>query len=498
MATSPNNQAIKHSGQVFTPAFLVKLILDYASYVPNHILQKHIIDNSCGDGAFLCEIVARYCQEYKRIHGHIEGLEKELSQYIHGIELDDSAYENCLYNLEQTALAFGLSRVQWDISHANALSVIRFDGKMDFVVGNPPYVRVHNLAEDYDIVKTFRFAKEGMTDLYLVFFELGFRMLNETGRLCYITPNSWLSSTAAAKMRNYIMTYRNLVGIIDLGHYQAFDNATTYTAIALFDVRHATDTVDYFKYSPESRNKILVDTLSYQEMAIGGSFYVASKEDLALLRAIKTSPRTKYANVKNGFATLADKVFILDIPFKDLTIPVLKASTGKWHRGFFPYDAQGKPLSKDEIFSHQEIAIYLNRNKQTLLKKRTEKQKPDWYLYGRTQALKDVFEKKYSINTIIRDISTVKLIEVPVGSGLYSGLYILTSVSYEILADVIKSEEFIAYVKMLKNYKSGGYYTFNSKDLEQYLNYKLSQHVQAKNFVPIDKCRISGGNLELF
>ncbi len=498
MATAPNHRAIKHSGQVFTPAFLVKLMLDYASYVPDNILQKHIIDNSCGDGAFLCEIVARYCREYERIHGHVEGLEKELAQYIHGIELDDSAYENCLYNLTQTALAFGLGRIQWDILHANALSVTRFDGKMDFVVGNPPYVRVHNLAEDYDTVKTFRFAKEGMTDLYLVFFELGFRMLNETGRLCYITPSSWLSSMAAAKMRNYIMTYRNWVGIIDLGHYQAFDNATTYTAIALFDVRHATNTVDYFRYSPEIRNKIFVDTLSYQELAIGGDFYVASKKNLALLRAIKTRPRTRYANVKNGFATLADKVFILDVPFKELTIPVLKASTGKWHRGFFPYNTQGKPLPKDEIFSRREIAVYLNRNKQTLLKSRTEEENPDWYLYGRTQALKDVFEKKYSINTIIRDISTIKLIEVPVGAGLYSGLYILTHVSYEILADIIKSEEFVAYVKMLKNYKSGGYYTFNSKDLEQYLNYKLSQHVQAKNFVPVDQRSISGGNLELF
>lgn len=477
---------------------MVKLILDFASYVPDNILQKHIIDNSCGNGAFLCEIAARYCQEYKRVHGHIEGLANELSQYIHGIELDDSAYEECLYNLEQTASAFGLEHIQWDISHANALSITRFNGEMDFVVGNPPYVRVHNLAEDYDAVKTFRFAKEGMTDLYLVFFELGFRMLNETGRLCYITPNSWLSSMAAAKMRNYIMTYRNLVGIIDLEHYQAFDNATTYTAIALFDVRHATDTVDYFKYSPESRDKIFVDTVSYEELAIGGDFYIASKENLALLRAIKAQPRTKYANVKNGFATLADKVFILDVPFEELTIPVLKASTGKWHRGFFPYDAQGKPLSKDEIFSRREIAVYLNRNKQTLLKSRTEEQNPDWYLYGRTQALKDVFEKKYSINTIIRDISTIKLIEVPVGSGLYSGLYILTRVPYEILAEIIKSEAFIAYVKMLKNYKSGGYYTFNSKDLEQYLNYKLSQHVQAKHFVPVDQCRISGGNLELF
>ncbi len=34
-------------------------------------------------------------------------------------------------------------------------------------------------------------------------------------------------------------------------------------------------------------------------------------------------------------------------------------------------------------------------------------------------------------------------------------------------------EGFLDYVKLLKKYKSGGYYTFNSKDLELYLNFKL-------------------------
>lgn len=55
---------VKHSGQVFTPAFLVKNILDICHYTGTDILQKHIIDNSCGDGAFLCEIVERYCSAY--------------------------------------------------------------------------------------------------------------------------------------------------------------------------------------------------------------------------------------------------------------------------------------------------------------------------------------------------------------------------------------------------------------------------------------------------
>jgi len=89
-------------------------------------------------------------------------------------------------------------------------------------------------------------------------------------------------------------------------------------------------------------------------------------------------------------------VFISDdFPFDDYVINVIKGSTGKWRKGFFPYDSKGKPLPKDVIFSKPKVAEYLNAHKKDLLKGKTEAEKKDWYLYGRTQALKDVFVNKY-------------------------------------------------------------------------------------------------------
>lgn len=346
---------------------------------------------------------------------------------------------------------------------------------MDFVIGNPPYVRVHNLGLNYEDVKSFSFGKDGMTDIYLVFYELGLRMLNKNGKLCYITQSSWLSSLAGTNMRNYIIKHKNLVSLIDLGHYQPFEGAITYTMIALFDKQKTCDNIDYYTYSEENKDKVYVDTIPYEEMLIDGKFYIGTRNELSMLKLIKTTnTNSKSVKVKNGFATLADKVFIKELPFSNLTIPVLKASTGKWMKAFFPYDSNGKPLSKEELFSYPEIAEYLTKHKAELLKKQTEKQNPNWYLYGRTQAIKDVYLKKYSINTIIKSVETIKLIEVPSGQGVYSGLYILTDVPFEVLESIIKSDEFIGYLKILKHYKSGGYYTYTSKDLEQYLNYKLS------------------------
>lgn len=224
---------------------------------------------------------------------------------------------------------FGIADVKWNVLNANALSLDVFDAMMDFVIGNPPYVSVHNLGANYDDVKSFTFAQGGMTDLYLVFYELGLRMLNESGKLCYITPSSWLSSLAATNMRSRIMRDRILVGLIDLGHFQAFAGSTTYTMISLFDATHDKNLIEYYQYSDTSKEKVYVDSFTYEEMSIGGSFYVASRNDLSAIRAIKETSTSNFVKVKNGLATLADKVFIGNVSFKPLTIPIIKASTGK-------------------------------------------------------------------------------------------------------------------------------------------------------------------------
>lgn len=52
-----NIDKVKHSGQVFTPDYLVGNILDCSEYSGQRILRRHVIDNSCGDGAFICVFV---------------------------------------------------------------------------------------------------------------------------------------------------------------------------------------------------------------------------------------------------------------------------------------------------------------------------------------------------------------------------------------------------------------------------------------------------------
>lgn len=482
-------KAVKQHGRVYTPNYLVQVILNFGGYNNESILRKHVIDNSCGDGAFLTEIVKRYCTLYLAKKQDLTELKHELETYVHGIELDPEECLSCINNLNNLVETYGLPHINWDIINADTLTINCFNNNMDYVFGNPPYVRVHNLETSYDMVKKFHFADGGMTDLYIVFFEIGFNMLSKNGVMCLITPSSWLNSLAGYKLRQYILFHKNMSGAIDLGHFQPFE-ATTYTFISRFNSSKQFNDIDYYIFDEQTLDKKFQDRLLYEDILIGKNFYFSKRDSLNLLKDIKTTYSYHYVSVKNGFATLADKVFIGDFVFTEGTIKILKASTGKWSKCIYPYDKYGKPIVLSDFMRNKEAYNHLLAHQGKLTKNRDIEDDKYWYLFGRTQALKDVSEIKYAINTTIKGQNSIKLELVPKGCGLYSGLYILTEIEFDTIKQLIFSEDFITYIKLLKNYKSGGYYTFASKDLEQFLNYKLT--------ATYGQSRISKGGRELF
>ena len=76
---------------------------------------------------------------------------------------------------------------------------------------------------------------------------------------------------------------------------------------------------------------------------------------------------------------------------------------------------------------------------------------------------------------MIRDVCDLKIIKCDKGIGVYSGLYILTDIDENELLKILYNKDFISYISLLGKYKSGEYYTFSSKDLKNYLEYKYSQ-----------------------
>lgn len=468
----------KKDGKIFTPEPIVKYML-YNNLWRHHELDQHIIDNSCGDGAFLCEIVSDYCETYKFEHMRKgSDLKTTLETYIHGIELDPVEYKKCLENLDAVAEKYGVRDVKWDVQNRDALSCHDYDGKMDYVIANPPYIRTHDL--DCDL-SGYSFTENGMKDIYLAFYELGFRMLKDRGSMCYIAPSSWFTSLAGQKMRDYIMKNKYLYSVHDFGHAQVFENATTYVAICVFRK---------FKYPYRQPDQILyakgndeMIPVSYDDMCIDGKFYFGTPEQLNQMREIieygkDTKRQDKVFQVKNGYATLADDVFIP----KDMQgthrvyhsvrpwniIPVIKSSTGKQEWCYYPYDKNGKLM--EEKYVDEVILETLRKSKDKLEARATTE---PWYAFGRTQAINDTWKEKWAIKSIVKTPDDLKPVEAPAGTGVYGGLYILTERPEGLKA--LETQDFMNYVKMLGKYKSGGYYTFSSKELENYLNWKFEK-----------------------
>lgn len=470
------SKAPKHKGQVFTPDYLVKNILDLCGYTETSaIIDKHIIDNSCGDGAFLVEVAQRFIGAYRLAGYSDDAIKQALETYVHGIELDTDAYTKCIENLTTLSETFNLTGVKWNITNTDALTNTRYLASMDYVVGNPPYVRVHNISMDAKFLKTnYSFMREGMSDLYLAFFELGLYMLKDTGILGYVTPSSYFNSKAGGIFRDYIIRGRSLHTVVDFGHYQPF-SATTYVAITLL-TKAENDTVNYYEYDEFEHKPVNHRVLDFGDFVTDSRQLLFGGREVSQTQAILASEGLpKKCVVKNGITTLLDEFFISEtLPCTQFVIPILKASTGAWERCIYPYNENGRPIHFDVLQSDLELSKRYETYKDRLLARDLQKG-TEWYEFGRAQGIKDVYKQKYAVNSLIRSKEDIKLVACPSGTGVYGGLYILTDLSEDELRGVLVSDEFEAYVKSLGKYKSGGYYTYSSKELQLYLNYKLAR-----------------------
>jgi adenine-specific DNA-methyltransferase len=124
----------------------------------------------------------------------------------------------------------------------------------------------------------------------------------------------------------------------------------------------------------------------------------------------------------------------------------------------------------EEKYVDEIILETLRKSKDKLESRATTE---PWYAFGRTQAINDTWKDKWAIKSIVKTPDDLKPVEAPAGTGVYGGLYILTEHPEGLKA--LETEEFMNYVKMLGKYKSGGYYTYSSKELENYLNYKYGK-----------------------
>lgn len=311
----------KNLGQYMTPTGIVNIILDSIGYFGEKTLTKRIIEPSFGDGSFLLEILERiihYCQ-YKGID-EIK-IKEYIEQNVFGIEIDSDLYAECIKKLNSLLEAYNIPSVDWNKNLYLGDTLLKFKdfiNTFDFVVGNPPYIRIHNLDErTRDFIKNknnFNFG-DGTTDIYIAFYDLGLQMLKKDGRLGYISPNSFMKNTSQKKFRDFLINNKYIFKIFDFKNSKIFDGVDAYTCICILNKNkeRILDNVLYREYNmyeivleQEFERNFFLDMLNEK------AWNLSSYDDLKFLEENKAKPiKVKnIAIVQNGIATNRDHIFV--------------------------------------------------------------------------------------------------------------------------------------------------------------------------------------------
>jgi SAM-dependent methyltransferase len=334
---------------------------------PDHLL----LDPGCGEGEFI-EGVLRWCQQHASRPPRMLGVE------MHPGRATEARRR---FAGEPSVEIVEADFLEWAGPAA------------DYVVGNPPYVSITQLTEREKARYREHFATaSGRFDLYGLFFEQALRILKESGRLVFVTPEKYLSVGAAKPLRK-LLAHRTVSEVILLGE-DTFPGLVTYPAITVVDAAP----------SPEPARVTLRD---------GSSRFVSFPKDGSSVNALihgarKRASRLTLADVTRriscGVATGADRVFVQPLgalpphlqPYAYPTIAGRQldpeAEPAPSDVMLVPYDRRGALLPPSQLGG---LGAYLAEpsRKEALLRRTCVRRKP-WYAFHETPPMADLLRPK--------------------------------------------------------------------------------------------------------
>jgi hypothetical protein len=170
------------------------------------------------------------------IKKQIEQLEWELIEAT----LKEQGKTSALKKLEEFKRSNTKPFFLWKLNFAD---VFEEKGGFDVVIANPPYIDSESMVKNGQegireaILKTYKWTK-GNWDIYIAFFELGFKEMNRNGTLTFITPDKWISKPFGSEFRKG--TIDNIFSILKAGR-KIFDDAKVDSIISFFANRKSND-----------------------------------------------------------------------------------------------------------------------------------------------------------------------------------------------------------------------------------------------------------------
>jgi len=242
----------------------------------------------------------------------------------------------------------------------------------DVVIGNPPYLRMQGLQETqpYNVnyyKQNYLSAKAGNFDLYVLFDERGFDLLNEKGMLGFIQPHKFFHADFGEGLRNLIVKEKALVEVVNFGSQQVFADATTYTCLLFLSKKKQEEikisTVNDLKAFKIDNSNAETFSSAQPQLNTKWNFVSSAKQSLfdKLFKQEKTlADITRKIFV--GLQTSADRIYVLEIrKEKSKTIIAYSKSLDKEieiEKGLVKPFLMGKDVKRYEPLVPRNVVIF--------------------------------------------------------------------------------------------------------------------------------------------
>ncbi len=310
-----------------------------------YLLNLKILDPACGSGAFLNQALNFLLSEHDFIDesirtlmgGNVLGLydvkKGILENNLYGVDINSEAVEIAKLSLWLRTVEHGrkLNILSGKIKVGNSLiddkevaedafvweeefPEVFEKGGFDVVIGNPPYVSLSTIKETTNLLEQQNFKTfEKSGDLYVLFYELGVKLLNDNGYLGYITSNKWMKAKYGKKLRAYFSQKTNPKFLIDLGS-GVFESATVDSNILILEKEEkknfnckAYDLTKEKKFS--LKNEIIMDNFTDDLWMISSPLEKSIKDKI---EKIGTPLKEWGIEIYRGIVTGYNEAFIID------------------------------------------------------------------------------------------------------------------------------------------------------------------------------------------
>lgn len=465
--------------QVPTPRKYVVHMLNFIGYKEN-LVGKCVLENSCGEGNILIEIVKRYIEDAQKNNTENEQISKGLERDIAAFETDKKKLDICVNKLNLLIHKYGLPGVKWNIRNEDFLKQPK--EKYDYIIGNPPYITYHDMdSEKREYLKAeFISCKEGRFDYSYAFIEASIKSLDSNGKLAYLLPYSIIKNKFANKLREYMNPY--ITRIYDYTGIKIFPDAITSSVVLLMENKENKNYVQYCGVADKQKRKINRANLS-------GRWNFAEENGRGKRRF------GDYFDICNSVATLLNEAFIInnyeetekfycadgEMIEKQIVYPAIsmksynkkQKSKGKDTLIIFPYkvlDGEIEHFSDVEFRKKFPNTVKYFKKFRSKLENRNSDKNALWFEYGRSQAIGRVFGEKLVIPMVITN--DVSVCNAAFNAIPYAGYFIKcvhgSKMTLNEAKEVLESKEFYSYVKAYGTPTTPTSYRISVNDIKEY------------------------------